>query len=122
MQKYQLLSTNTTPAPVLSVSAGTLTAPTQVAIWAPEAAITYFTIDGTTPTTSSPVYSGPINVYYTQTVKAMCVLNGVQSSTTSATYTLNATQWPAPSATDTTSLQIQLQLPKVSIPQDSNQH
>jgi hypothetical protein len=122
MQKYQLLNTNTTPAPVLSVAAGTLTGPTQVAIWAPEGATTYVTTNGTTPTTSSPVYTAPLNVYYTQTVEAMCVLNGVQSSTTSAAYTLNATQWPAPSATDTTSLQIQLQLPKVSIPQDSNQH
>jgi hypothetical protein len=122
MQKYSLLSVNTTPAPIISVSAGTLSAPTQVAIWAPVGSTLYTTTDGTTPTTSSPVYSGPINVYFSQTVKAMCVLNGVESSVTSAAYTLDSTHWSAPNGSDPTSLQMQLQLPKVSIPQDSNQH
>jgi hypothetical protein len=119
--KYQLLSANTTPAPVFSVAAGTLTAPTQIAIEAPAAATIYATVDGTTPTTSSPVYHGPIAVNYTQTVKAIAVINGLSSSVTSAAYTLNSTQWPAP-ATATTPLQINTQLPDVAIPQDSNQH
>ena len=59
IQKYSMLS-NATATPVLSVAAGTLTAPTQVAIWSPAGSILNVTTDGTTPTTSSPVYSGPL--------------------------------------------------------------
>ena len=119
--KYQLLNVTTTPAPILSAAAGTLTAPTQVAIYALPAATVHITTNGTTPTTSSPVYQGPLNVAYTQTIKALAVINGVSSTVTSATYTLNSTQWPAPGTT-TTPLQLNLQLPSVAIPQDSNQH
>jgi hypothetical protein len=120
--KYNLINSASTPAPTISVAGGTLSAPTQVAIEATTGSTIYITLDGSTPTTSSPVYSGPINVDYSLTLKAIAVLNGVESSVSSATYTLNSTQWPAPSSTDTTSLQIQLQLPSVAIPQDSNQH
>jgi hypothetical protein len=63
------------------------------------------------------VYTGPVLIYYTQTLKALAVNNGISSTVASATYTLNATQWPAPSATDTTPLQINLQLPTTAIPQ-----
>jgi hypothetical protein len=119
--KFQLLSANTTPAPVFSVAAGTLTIPTQVAIEAPAAATIFVTVDGSTPTTASPPYTKPLAINFTQTVKAIAVINGVSSSVTSAAYTLNATHWPAP-ATATTPLQINTQLPGVSIPQDSNQH
>jgi hypothetical protein len=120
--KYNLINSVTTPAPVMSVAGGSLSAPAQVAIEATTGSTIYFTQDGSTPTTSSPIYSAPINVTYTQTLKAMAVLSGVQSSVTSNTYTLNSTQWPAPSSTDTTPLKIQLQLPSVAIPQDANQH
>ncbi|HEY9684984.1 MAG TPA: FN3 associated domain-containing protein [Oculatellaceae cyanobacterium] len=121
LSKYQLLTANTTPAPVMSISTSTLTAPTQVAIEARAGATIRFTTNGATPTTSSPVYTGPIQIPYTLTVKAIAVLNGISSSVTSNTYTLNSTHYPAPGST-TTPLQINTQLPGVNIPQDSNQH
>jgi hypothetical protein len=119
MTKYQLLSN--VPAPIISVAAGSLSAPTQVAIYSPAGASVFLTTDGSTPTTSSPAYQGPITVAYSQTVKAIAVINGVESSVASAAYTLDSTQWPAPGSTSTP-VQLNLQLPGVAIPQDSNQH
>ncbi len=114
-QRYQL-SLQTPTAPIISVAGGTLAGPTQVAIAAQSGASIYYTTDGTTPTTSSNLYSGPINVYYSLTLKAIAVTNGVSSTVTSNTYTLNSTQWPAP-ATGGPSLQINLQLPTNAVPQ-----
>ena len=116
MQKYQF-TLQVPTSPIISVPTGTLSGPTQVAIAAQNGASIYYTTDGTTPTTSSTLYTGPINVYYTQTLKAIAAANGYTSSTVSATYTLNSTNWPAPDATDMTPLQIQLQLPTNSVPQ-----
>jgi hypothetical protein len=60
----------------------------------------YYTTDGTTPTTNSTLYSGPIAVPAapaTKTFKAIAVLNGVSSySVASATYTITP---PAPTPT-----------------------
>ena len=116
IQKYQLHSL--APAtPTISIATGTLSGPTEVVISAKAGSTVYVTVDGSTPTTSSPVYIGPINVYYTQTVQAMAVLNGIQSSVASATYTLDSTKWPAPSATDPTVLNLNIQLPTTTAPQ-----
>ncbi len=118
--KYALQNVNTTQAPTFSQSTATYTAPLMVAIEAPADSILYFTTDGTTPTTSSPSYTGPVNIVYTQTLKAIAVKNGVSSAVTSATFTLDSTQFPAPAST-TNPLQLKIQLPHVSIPQDSTQ-
>jgi hypothetical protein len=40
----------------------------------------YYTLNGTTPTTSSSVYSGPINVPATTTIKAIAVAPGLNNS------------------------------------------
>ena len=49
----------------------------------------YYTTDGSTPTTSSPVYSGPLTVNSTTTVKAMAVASGAAASTVSwGNYTI----------------------------------
>lgn len=114
MQKYQTLSV-TPSTPIISVAGGTLSGPTNVAIASQPGTVTFVTTDGTTPTTTSPVYSGPLNVYYSQTVKAMSILNGVPSSVASATYTLDSSQWPAPNPGDTTAPTINLQLPVPSL-------
>ena len=115
-QKYLLPASLSPPAPVISVPTSTLSAPTQVAITAGPSAVIHFTVDGSTPLTSSPTYLLAINIGYSQTLKAISVLNGISSSTVSATYTLNTTQWPPVSTTDTTPLQINLQSPTVAVP------
>jgi hypothetical protein len=114
--KYNLFSQNALAMPIISVASSTLSAPTQVALEAPAPSVIHLTTNGTTPTSLSPIYNGPLNIYFTQTVNAIAVLNGQSSGVTSATYTLNSTQWPAPSSTDPTLLQINLQLPTTSVP------
>jgi hypothetical protein len=116
--KYNIISviTNTLPPPIISTATATLTAPIQVAIAAPPYVTVYFTTNGTTPTTSSPIYTGPISIYYTQTLKAISAFSGNTSAAASATYTLNSTQYPAPNASDTTPLNVNLQLPTTTIP------
>ncbi len=111
---------NSSPAPVFSLATSTLSAPAQVAIEGPAEASFFYTLDGTTPTTASIPYVGPVDITFTRTMKAIAVNRGVQSSVTTATYTLDSTKWPAPSATSTP-LQLDLQLPNQSIPQDNNQ-
>lgn len=113
--KYQTALIHTVDAPVVQPAGATLSAPAQVTITAPTGAIVYFTQDGTNPTTNSQQYRKPINVHYTQTIKAMAVKNGITSSIASQTYTLDSTLWPAPSS-DSTPLNIQLQLPTTAIP------
>jgi hypothetical protein len=50
---------------------------------------TYYTTDGTTPTTNSTLYTGPFNVSVTQTVEALAVASGfANSQVASATYTI----------------------------------
>ncbi|MBS1955294.1 MAG: chitobiase/beta-hexosaminidase C-terminal domain-containing protein [Cyanobacteria bacterium SZAS-4] len=120
LTRTQGLLANSTPAPVFSVATSTLAAPAQVAIEGPTEASFFYTVDGTTPSTTSTPYVGPVNIAWTQTLKAIAVMRGVQSGVTTATYTLDSTKYPAPGA-GTTPLQLDLQLPNQSIPQDNNQ-
>lgn len=119
--KYQALSANSTTAPTLSVATSTLSVPAQVAIAGPNGAKIYWTNDGTTPTSSSNPYVGPVRVAWTQTLKAIAILNGISSSVSSSTLTLDSTQYPAPAAADTRTLNLEQQLPNVGIPHDANQ-
>jgi hypothetical protein len=98
-------------APIFSLPTSTLTAPNQVAISAPVGGSTFFTTDGSTPTQSSNSYSGPLQINFTQTVKAISVINGVSSSVASVVLTLDSLKYPSPSAGDTRPLTINLQLP-----------
>jgi N-acetylneuraminic acid mutarotase len=78
-------------APTFSIAAGTYASVQSVAITdATEGATIYYTTDGTTPTTSSTVYTGPITVSSTETIKAIASASELGTSTVaSATYTLN---------------------------------
>jgi hypothetical protein len=108
--RYQLPSAAPS-APIISVPTGTLAGPTQVAISTPADCTCRITLDGSTPSSTSPLYSGPINIYYSQNLKAIALKNGLSSSVSSASYTLDSTQWPAPNPSDTTPLQVNVQGP-----------
>jgi hypothetical protein len=78
-------------APVFSPAAGTYTSTQTVTISdsTPNATI-YYTTNGTTPTTSSAAYSGPITVWSTETLEAIATATGYsQSAVASAPYTIN---------------------------------
>jgi len=78
--------------PAFSPPGGTYDRPQSVAISdATPGATIYYTTDGSTPTTASTVYTGPIAVTRTTTIKAMATANGmVSSSVATAVYTLRA--------------------------------
>jgi hypothetical protein len=77
-------------APVFSPAAGSYTSAQQVSITdATPFAVIYYTKDGTTPTTGSPKYTGPVAISGTTTFKAMATATGYsQSIVSSATYTI----------------------------------
>jgi hypothetical protein len=81
-----------TPAatPVFSVAAGTYTTAQTVTIADATAGATiYYTVNGATPTTASTKYTGAIKVSSTETIKAIAVATGHETSATaSAAYTI----------------------------------
>lgn len=79
-------------APTFSPIAGTYSTPQTVTISsATTGATIYYTTNGTTPTTSSTVYSAPITVSSTTTVQAIATKSGFfNSSVASATYTITS--------------------------------
>ena len=116
MTKYQI-SGVVPPAPTISIATTTLSTPAQVTIEAPADCSIRYTLDGTTPTSGSNLFTGGINISYGQTLKAIAIRNGISSSVSSATYTLDTTQWPAPSATDSTPLDFTIKIPSMTVPQ-----
>ncbi len=78
--------------PTFSPAAGTYNSTQTVTVSDATSGVTmYYTTNGTTPTTSSTVYSSPISVASTETVKVLAVKTGYSNSTVgSATYTLKA--------------------------------
>jgi len=80
------------PTPVFSPKAGTYTSAQSVVITdSMSGAAIYYTIDGTTPTTASNLYTGPLTVSSTRTLKAMAVASGYSNSTVaSGTFTIAA--------------------------------
>jgi len=79
-----------TAAPTFSPAGGTYSSAQSVTISdATTGATIYYTTNGTTPTTSSTVYSGPISVSATETLSAIAQYTGYSaSSVTTATYTI----------------------------------
>src|SRR5262249_25951090 len=77
--------------PVFSPPGGTYTTPQSVRISdATQGAVIFFTTDGSTPTTSSPVYTGPINVAATGVLRAVAVKDQrAPSVVVTAHYTIN---------------------------------
>ena len=81
-------------APIFSPDGGVYTTPQSVsfAVAAPtmEGYTFYYTLDGTEPTTQSTLYTGPIEVSTTTTIKAIAVKGGEVSLVTTATYAILA--------------------------------
>ncbi|MCL1850114.1 MAG: chitobiase/beta-hexosaminidase C-terminal domain-containing protein [Bacteroidetes bacterium] len=79
--------------PTFTPAGGVYNTPQNVTInCATEGATIHYTTDGSTPTTSSAIFSAPIVVSTTTTIKALAVKNGMDpSSVTSATYTFPQT-------------------------------
>src|SRR5439155_138963 len=73
-----------------SPAPGTYTGSVSVTISDSTAGATiYYTTDGSTPTTGSPVYGGPIPLTQTTTLRAMAAASGMaNSAAASATYTI----------------------------------
>ena len=76
--------------PTFSVPGGTYTAAQTVAINdTTPGAVIYYSVDGTTPTASSSVYSGPIVIAASETLKAVATATGYSpSQVASAMYTI----------------------------------
>jgi len=83
-------------APTFSVASGSYPTPQTVSILdTTPKAIIYYTTNGATPTTASPVYSGAISVSSTETVEAIALASGYSaSSLASASYIIAPTQKP----------------------------
>ena len=78
--------------PSFSPAGGTYYAPQTVTMSdsTPGASI-YYTSDGSTPTTGSTLYTGPISVPTTRTIKAIAIADGYETSTVrTAAYTIRA--------------------------------
>jgi hypothetical protein len=77
-------------APTFSLAQGTYTSAQTLTITDSVSGVAiYYTTNGTTPTTASTLYTGPVPIASTETVTAIAVNDGrVSGPTTSATYTL----------------------------------
>jgi hypothetical protein len=86
------ISLPVTATPVLSPAAGSFTSAQSVSITDATAGSTiYYTINGTTPTTASTLYSGAIPVSATTTIEAIAVATGYSNSAVATgTYTIGA--------------------------------
>src|SRR5205085_1265913 len=83
--------TGTVATPTFFPDPGAYDSPQSVAITSTTGAAIYYTTDGTTPTTSSTLYTGPITVGSSQTVKAIGVLaHWTNSAVGSAAYKIPA--------------------------------
>jgi hypothetical protein len=90
------ISEQTAATPGFNPAAGTYTTAQTVTISsATPAATIYYTTNGTTPTASSTVYSGPITISSSETVKAIAVTSGYSNSAVGAAA--YAISFPAPS-------------------------
>jgi hypothetical protein len=79
------------PAPVFSPAPGTYTTPQSVKLSDTAAgARIYYTLDGSLPSTSSMLYSVPINISNTTNVQAIAVANGVSSPLVGASYAIGS--------------------------------
>ena len=94
---YGLLSAEQqAPAPMITPAGGAYSAAQQITLSDTIAASIYYSIDGSTPTASSTLYTGPFTLSTAATVQAIASAGGyLQSAVSSATYSFS-TQTAAP--------------------------
>ena len=88
----------TVAVPTFSVAAGTYASVQSVGISdATPGATIYYTLDGTTPTTASTVYTAPVSIAQTSTLNAIAAAPGLTiSPVVSASYVIQLVPAPAP--------------------------
>lgn len=74
-------------APQILAESSLFADPLEVSIEAEEGCEIHYTVDGTAPTTQSPLYTDPFSVSTTTTVKAIAVRDGETSSIATRTFT-----------------------------------
>ena len=74
--------------PTAGLPSGTYVGPQTVTLSGGEGTSIYYTTDGTDPTTSSTLYTGPITISETTTLRAIAVKDGVSSPVAEYTYTI----------------------------------
>jgi mono/diheme cytochrome c family protein len=85
------------PAPIISPSGGLFTNSVTVTISnTTPGALTYYTIDGTTPTTNSPLYAGSFVITTTTKVQAIAVKAGFVNSAVASANFVNSLNYPPP--------------------------
>ncbi|WP_374562192.1 beta-1,3-glucanase family protein [Ideonella sp.] len=82
-------------APVLSPWGGSFSSPTSVTMTSATAGATIkYTLDGSSPTASSPTYSGPVTVSSSQTLRAIATKSGMgESGVVTADYWIGVGTW-----------------------------
>ena len=98
-------SNSSVEAPTFNPEGGTYTTVQTVTISAENGATIYYTTNGEVPTTeTSTIYSAPIEISTSTTIKAIAVKEGTSSSISSAEYIINLPTLATPSATDATEI------------------
>lgn len=77
-------------APRFSPAGGIYTEAQNVTLSAESGATIYYTLDGSVPTGNSLVYSSPLSISATTTVRAIAVKAGVSSGVATTVYTINS--------------------------------
>ena len=92
VQQVQVTYLSAVEAPVISGTA-LFEESTAVSITAEAGTIIYYTKDGSTPTSSSSIYSSPFTLSNTSTVKAIAIKNGVTSNVAEMLFVKDASLW-----------------------------
>ena len=95
-----LIDAATVSIPILSPVGGTYSGTQLISIADATAGATiYYTLDGSMPTTSSMVYTGPVSVAASQTITTFALCSGNSSAIATAIYSITAAVAPTPTFT-----------------------